>query len=150
MGTYSNVSRATSVTDCQLCPAGTYCPSNATTVPTLRCPALSYCPEGAVEPIACSQGYHCVAESAYPLACPPNHYCANSSVPVVCPIGHYCEAATASAFQVGNYAVGAVEARLCPAGYRDAIEGGGSHDRSTLIQACIKCEAGKYGSHPQR
>lgn len=150
MGTASNVSRATSVTDCLQCPATMYCPSNATAIPTLLCPEGSYCPEGTAVPVPCSPGYHCAAESAQPLACPPNHYCANSSTPIVCPVGHYCSAATGTAFQIDNYAVGSVEARLCPAGYRDSVEGGGSHDRSTLAQACTKCEAGKYGSHPQR
>jgi hypothetical protein len=45
---------------------------------------------------------------------------------------------------------GAIEATLCPAGYRDRYEGGGGGDRTSMAAACVVCEAGKYGSHPER
>ncbi|EGD79005.1 hypothetical protein PTSG_01976 [Salpingoeca rosetta] len=151
-GTWSNETAAMSADDCQECPAGFFCPENATTRVVDVCPSGHFCPAGSAEPRVCTAGYYCPTQSGEPRPSPDGYYSPfNSSDPIPCPAGHYCPAPAADASTViGDYPSGATEAILCPLGYRDRVEGGGNHDRTTLDSACVACEAGKYGSHPTR
>ena len=56
-GWYLDHEGGTSPHQCQLCPAGNYCPYDKTGAP-LQCPATGYCPAGSTAPIYCSALFH--------------------------------------------------------------------------------------------
>ncbi|XP_069038919.1 neurogenic locus notch homolog protein 3 isoform X1 [Lepisosteus oculatus] len=111
-GTIGPQSGATSVLDCQLCPAGMYCAFHGLFQATGPCQAGYYCPPGSSSPNSteymvkadgasarknlCPAGHFCPAGTGYPLPCPPGSYSsflglsrAEQCQP--CPPGRFCD-----------------------------------------------------------
>jgi len=82
-GTYSGTTGRTSVTECQNCTAG------------------NYCPEGSSTQTPCTAGNYCLANSVSQNQCPVGHYCSTSSTPPKkCPPGIQCPAGTATNYDL--------------------------------------------------
>ena len=82
-GTYSGTTGITSVTECQNCTAG------------------NYCPEGSSTQTPCTAGNYCLANSVSQNQCPVGHYCSTSSTPPKkCPPGIQCPAGTATNYDL--------------------------------------------------
>jgi hypothetical protein len=112
-GTNTSSTGLQTVSDCQACPKGYYCPKNGTVSATRKCLPGYFCPGGVANPtdvseLVCPIAHMCPLGSGSPLPCPAGtyqddvgedscalcpagHYCLSGvSVPVECPKGHYC------------------------------------------------------------
>lgn len=103
-GTWSDVSGATNKTTCLICPAGYWCPNEATSNPTINpCPIGHYCPRG-------TGGLETVNSTVEPIPCPSGTYqgdVAGESLSdcKLCPAGFYCPNATTVCFNCTDAAV---------------------------------------------
>ena len=142
-------------TDPVPCPAGTYAPETGynNTNQCISCPLHSYCPAGSANISPCPQGYYCPAGVGAGVICPAGYYCpTNTTTPLDCPATYYCGAGSFAPTQcwVGTYCpANSIAAYNCPAGYI-GIEASGFAHLSSQDTACEACEAGKYGSDPNR
>eukprot|EP00762_Andalucia_godoyi_P006917 ANDGO_08315.mRNA.1 Reticulocyte-binding protein 2 homolog a len=160
VGTYNPVSGATNSTWCLSCPAGYYCPNNASvTYVNYPCPPGQYCPMGSSVPVLCPQGTNRTDENGMNVtscgACPAGFVCASngtvvatgclgatycpsgSSSPISCPAGSYCPALSSAPILCadGSYCPNATEYRIpCT---------GGTYCPAGAIYP-ITCPAGYY------
>lgn len=135
-GMYLDTTDGTSLASCKPCFAHHYCVAGA--VYPLECPNNFYCSvNGTGSP--CPPGAYCPFGTETPVPCPQTYYCAgNSSLPVLCQPGTYCPALSANPI-------------ACPFGYKGIIAADDSHSHLySFHTACQQCEAGKYGTDPQR
>ena len=94
----------TSATCAGFCPAGSYCPTEATTEPT-ACPAGSYCELGSSAALPCREGTYsnatmlssrdactsCPEGSTSAMKCPESHFCPSPALQLPCSTpGAYC------------------------------------------------------------
>jgi sugar lactone lactonase YvrE len=105
-GTYSGLGEQFA---CSICPAGRFCYTNATTasiatasnsVSVISCPAGMYCPSGtsiipSLQTHACPSGYYCVKGTSVIQPCSPGSYgpltgYSSQSNCTLCPAGSYC------------------------------------------------------------
>lgn len=83
------------------------------------CRKGQFCPPGSPEPLACTKGYYCDADTLSNVSgiCPAGYYCSGGTIEQrpenktygdVCPPGHYCEAESSkpTACQAGYFARG--------------------------------------------
>eukprot|EP01022_Parablepharisma_sp_SALTPOND_P009167 TRINITY_DN1381_c0_g1_i1.p1 TRINITY_DN1381_c0_g1~~TRINITY_DN1381_c0_g1_i1.p1 ORF type:complete len:3672 (+),score=433.12 TRINITY_DN1381_c0_g1_i1:8055-19070(+) len=141
-GTYNNKTGAKSTEDCDLCPAGYYCPElgqyNAT---KYSCYEGQLCETGTVHPPVCPGGYYCNNATGYQKAlCPVNNYCPpNSSQPIPCSAGETCPAGSkypikCVAGQISKKTEdGVLVCQTCPPG---------TYSVSGLSTRCETCEPG--------
>ena len=142
-GTFRNSTGAENITDCELCPAGRYCPDVNGTTEGYHCPEGTYCPLGSSLYRACQAGYYC-NEAKTQLPCPGGFFCPNSSsMPTPCPQGHYCSGYTCNDSLIE---AGAIEPIICPEGYWSSE----NSTRDTFENTCFICPSGHYCNHPQR
>ncbi len=88
-GTYRNATTAGNITDCTLCPAGNYCPLNASTA-FKQCNNGTFCPNGTILPRFCLAGFYC-PEAQQQIPCQNGFYCPRATEQrIPCPKGHYC------------------------------------------------------------
>ncbi|KAG8568304.1 hypothetical protein GDO81_013953 [Engystomops pustulosus] len=114
-GTYGPKTGASSISDCETCPAGMYCSSEGLSSPTGYCYAGYYCSQGAINPTPITP--RVPFDLHYPQndICPAGHYCPNGTrSPVPCPPGSYSMAAGLSTLE---------ECQPCPAGHYCAQAG---------------------------
>ena len=112
------------------CPAGSQCPTEATSV-ALPCDAGRYCPEGTSVPLPCPGGTFSNATDLATLdectACPLGHACTTASVePTPCTPGGIASIAGMSACELcstGHYATSSTTCEECKAGTYAAREG---------------------------
>ena len=150
-GYYALKDDAGVVTDCNLCPAGQYCPDRRGE--PVDCPSGHWCAEGASTATACPAGTYqpTVGESASVdacLPCPKGSYCESDgmSAHVQCAAGTYQPELSAIdgdvkclACPAGAYcAVGSSASVACPAGTYNPDTSGES------VNACLDCTAGNY------
>ena len=107
MGTFSNTTLRTSITDCNNCTAGYYCDTEGLTEPTGMCSAGFYCSSGATTaaPVTtdstggpCPIGKYCMIGTGVAQDCPAGTYnnVEQQSSCTVCPAGFYCVAGSSS------------------------------------------------------
>lgn len=114
---------------CYLCPAGYYCPSEATRTPEM-CGPGKFCIEGSQYPKDCPPGYYCIASSSAPTPCPKGFYCKGSDeIMIKCQFGTYCE--EKSSFETP-----------CPSG----TYGSGNVNNWDVDSACYSCGRGLYST----
>ena len=109
-----------------VCPAGSYCPDEATTEP-LSCSAGSYCPPGTAVPLPCPGGAYSnstsLAEEAQCTQCPAGSSCLPGSLaPSPCHPG----------------TIAAARSTTC------ALCEGGSYQSEPNATACLPCEPSAY------
>ena len=110
-GTYRSETAGGNVTDCHICPAGNYCPLNASTA-YIPCSNGSYCPNGTILPRFCVPGFYC-PEAKVQIPCPSGFYCpAATPKRLPCPRGHYCPGVDNCTISTA----GTVVPKICPAG----------------------------------
>ncbi len=142
-GTHRNETTAANVSDCYPCPAGLYCPDNATIHGT-PCNISEVCPEGSIFPLPCPPGFYC-PHANIQLPCPPGYYCPEGSASFIeCPRDHYCvQPDCSNAFITST---GAVRPEICPLGYREIVNLGENFTRGSLDSTCEPCPGGTYGN----
>uniref|UniRef100_A0A8C8VT86 Predicted gene 9195 n=2 Tax=Peromyscus maniculatus bairdii TaxID=230844 RepID=A0A8C8VT86_PERMB len=105
VGTYGPQKGLTSITECQLCPAGKFCSRAGITAPTGVCAAGHWCKAGASRKDP--------TDGAGGLRCPPGHYCLEGApVPAPCPPGTWSSEGTRAPEGCQQCSVG----QLCPGG----------------------------------
>jgi len=109
------------------CPAGTYCPHEATFEPLL-CKGGHFCPAGTSIPFPCEAGTFSKATSLTSAGdcadCPPGHVCAIGSLEPT-----PCRSGTVAAGWRNDVCT------LCPAGY---------YQDQPANETCIRCRAGSF------
>ena len=158
VGTYGVYAGAPNATvGCHPCPAGTYCPVEASTLEmAIPCPRGFYCPAGSDEPTPCELRSYSFMEGAR-----------NSSQCTLCPKGHFCrvptdfQAASAGDFSMiphrGGQGIYCPEGRNCYACPAGTYSGGEVNDASGAaygslretallysLRQCLNCTAGHY------
>lgn len=111
--TYNDKESGASLSDCQPCKAGYYCPEEGlATYLQFPCPTAHYCAENSSTPIACPEGtyrdiqnannvsdcytctpgYYCPEQTDHPLECKISQYCPEGTggTPQLCPGGQFC------------------------------------------------------------
>ena len=154
-GTYApgNKKQLKAVSECDPCPAGSYCAAGNQTVVSGPCSAGYYCnrgspdmapvnityggicppgtrcPAGTPSPIPCSAGtYNNYSGQAICKECPQGFYCPdNSTYPIDCPSGYWCEKGATVA-----------DTNPCPAGTFNNLT------RRYLRSHCQECTPGCY------
>jgi len=145
-GTHRNETTGGNITDCFPCPAGFYCPNNATIHGT-PCDASSSCPEGSIYPVICPAGYYCPLPEVQ-LSCPPGYYCPEGSISfTLCPDDHYCGGPNCTGSLEDER--GADRPLVCPLGYREPLGLGENFTRDSLASTCEPCPAGSYGNNSE-
>lgn len=141
-GTYKSEAGAENITECNLCPAGYYCPNTNMTVNGTQCDRGMFCPPGSKLQTICQAGYYCNRTKTQ-QPCPIGFYCeAGSETPTKCPFGHYCP----TSYSFDGSLRGAMSPVKCPLGYK-MYEGS---NRTTFAETCEPCMKGWYGNHPDR
>jgi hypothetical protein len=143
-GTYLPYEGASSLAECQQCPAGYYCDGGAISIqpctagyyceggditPSKSCETGTYCPQGSAAPVLCAAGtYQDETRQSTCKACTAGNFCEEGAISqTTCPEGYYCPAGTTYRFEYP-----------CPIGkYND--ETGMTADTD-----CKSCPAGKY------
>ena len=78
LGTFSNRSGLTEVSECSLCSSGFYCDGITLTSISGECSGGYYCPGGVSTPtpkdFLCPVGHYCPLGSNFPISCPPGFY----------------------------------------------------------------------------
>ena len=143
-GTYNNITGSSSISDCENCPAGTFCAGSANTEPTgfskegyythegsssstqYEAPPGYFTKTGASDPSPCLPGtYNPSSVQTSCLVCPAGFYCFNYSTitPVACPAGKYCTEGTdvpercpASTYSSQLYLTNVTSCTVCPGG----------------------------------
>lgn len=96
LGTFNPHRSMISLSHCQNCTEGYYCPIQATTNVTFKCMQGYYCPSGSLRRDAaeCTKGHRCKNGSPRPEPCPAGSYQDNRGQYEckVCPEGFYCPA----------------------------------------------------------
>ncbi|KDO27716.1 hypothetical protein SPRG_22196, partial [Saprolegnia parasitica CBS 223.65] len=161
-GTFNNATGAQSFSDCTNCPPGYYCQSLGLSLPTDVCAAGYFCVSGATTPTQYESpiGHFSPAGAYSPSACPPGTFnnqvrqsqCANCPArfycngtatvqPAVCPQGYYCPASTAlpQKCPAGTYSnltglAATTDCLSCPPGFFCQTSG--------LVQPSGPCMAG--------
>ena len=142
-GTHRNETAGMNVSDCYLCPAGFYCPENAT-IHGIPCNVTETCPEGTITPSPCSPGFYC-PEPGIRLSCPEGYYCPmGSSTFIECPRDHYCERPPCTQAFINN--AGAHAPTVCSLGYREIFNTGENFTRESFDTTCEPCPAGTYSN----
>ena len=155
-GTFSNLSRLTSESECTPCTPGMYCAiANLTTPSGLcdpgfvctvsavlpnppgndstghPCPVRHFCPQGTSIPYPCNAGtYNPLQAQEECFICPAGYYCLEHSLifnETICPTGYYCPNGTEHSTQYP-----------CPPGTYSAFAG--LHDES----GCTPCDPRHY------
>ena len=151
-GTYGLSTTAASISDCLICPSGSYCPGSSSTI--ITCSEGTYCPSGSAYPNLCLIGHYCPTGSGQSITCPAGFYCPkynitslptyanytgvyynltyNNTAYLPCPTGYVCpEGSFAPTYcQPGQYAKDNL-CTNCSVGY---------YSNSTL--GCFKCDPG--------
>ena len=156
LGTFSNQSRLTSVSECTPCLAGMFCASINLTTPSGVCSPGYVCSGGASRPdpigddvtgYPCLPGHYCPTGSSLPLPClsgqynplhaqeecflcPPGFYCLEGSVTfnlTRCPAGYYCSPGTQHQYE-----------NPCPAGTYGVQTG------LQDVSECTECDPGYF------
>jgi hypothetical protein len=141
--------------ECYDCPAGFYCPEQATVIVTL-CPAGSYCRNASFIPEPCPIGTYSTATGLsgpeHCNLCDPGTYCGTNALPSPsgpCDPGYYCSfgSSTPRPYQesfgdwcpAGYYCPeGTIDPYPCPLGtYSSSLQ---AVDNTT----CLPCTPGKY------
>ena len=115
IGTFSNASGNSDVSDCQDCSLGYFCENNGLTKPSGKCSAGYFCPRGQEtsrpEMFVCPKGHHCPVGSSEAVRCAPGQYQDKDGQETcdLCPAGYFCN----------NTERGIIyyQANLCTAGY---------------------------------
>jgi hypothetical protein len=143
-GTFSTLSGLTAQSQCQACPAGSYCQSAGIVAPTGSCMAGFHCISGASSPtptdgvtgLLCPLGKICLAGTVSPALCPPGTLApptlgnAAFSACLRCPATQYCDLFGASA-----------ASGPCAAGY---VCTGGANASVPTTASGYPCVAGYY------
>ena len=110
--TYRPITGGMDISDCLICPSGSYCATPGLAFVSGLCSPGYYCPEGQSlsNPYPCIPGTYCAAGSSFPiscsagtyqsqfsqsscLSCPSGNFCTpNSTTPEICPIKYFCPA----------------------------------------------------------
>lgn len=145
-GTYNPAAGQAAASDCQACPAGSYCAGSSNPAPTGPCQAGYYCPAGAVfrTQVAAAAGRY-TAEGAWEeLLCAAGTYNPYPAQPscLTCEAGRLCSTTgrTSQADCGAGYwcGAGALAANACPVGTNS------SATRAVSLDACAACAAGWY------
>ena len=152
-GTINGNIGATSLDECQPCPAGFYCNETGSISPTGPCHAGYFCPsnETIQDPkpsnFQCPSGHICPVETADPIGCPPGTFQPNQQYKeescLGCPKGYFCTGNTSApapcpphSYCPANSSFG----MLCPNGRytpNDTVKLESSDD-------CFPCKTGFY------
>lgn len=171
-GTYSENLNLKNVTECQQCPPGKYCVSQALTAPTGNCDPGYYCIGGASvpNPTPCPAGHYCEAGTHTPRPCPvgtfrnitgainvsgcfpctPGRYCDRTGLTEpagYCQGGFYCTggASVPNPFPTGSTGGVCTVGSECPIGSSSPSRcKAGTYSDSTGAAACSICPAGYY------
>ncbi|XP_067220463.1 multiple epidermal growth factor-like domains protein 11 [Chanodichthys erythropterus] len=136
-GTMRAQAGAAAVSQCELCPSGTYCPDPRTTsqpnTAGIPCRASYECPAGSVTEIPCRAGSYCRPQTGEPTPCPAGYFCPEgshtySSPQQVCTFPYYCPANSSAML-------------LCPDGWMPLNTSGLRKSRES---SCVLCGAGTY------
>ena len=136
-----------SLSDCQQCTKGMYCPQSGTVLATRVCLRGYFCPSGTVNPaddpdLLCPAGSMCAEGSSIPQPCPLGSYqdSAGQSMCIECPAGYSC----------GDVS-GTVSPRICPVGNRCPLGSSeplpcslGTYQDVVGSGVCKSCPAGYY------
>lgn len=126
-GTFAPNFGSSSLSSCNICTPGYYCPNDGTIVPTV-CVNGTFCILGSLRPTPCPPGFYCPAKTGNPISCPQGFYCPGQSEYMYkCPNGTYCP--INSAFPIS-----------CPGG----MFGSGISTNSNQSISCISCGRGQY------
>ena len=140
-GEYSNVTHSST---CSVCPAGFYCPGNATVIP-LSCPVGHFCEEGTSVPKFCPIGtfnpYTNVSSSLECLKCTAGYYCDSiglESASGQCDAGYFCPLGVSTNAPPDN---------ICPPGFYCPVGSGyplecpsGTFSNSYGLESYSECE----------
>lgn len=173
-GTFSPVTRLTSLSQCEPCTRGQYCATAGLAAPTGPCYGGYFCNRSATEPTPngtypanglCPAGSYCPNGTLGAIACPPGTFNSirgqdKSSDCVPCTAGSYCETSgltaptglctagfycLAGASQAADNATKCIPGHVCPAGSPSPVQcKAGTYQPSTGAQECITCPAGYY------
>ena len=156
VSTYGASAGLTNVSECLLCPPGTFCDTPGLSSPTGNCSEGYFCTEGSntTSPSSglCSIGNYCPSGSATPTPCDPGYYChiQGLSAPYAkCQAGYYCTVASTTATPMDN-----ITGNICPRGHY-CPEGASSpmpcnsgyflpYEGAVNITACQLCTPGMY------
>ena len=174
IGTFSNTTGLSNLTQCLQCTQGYYCDSPNIVEPAGLCSPGYYCPLGSISPTEylCPNGTYCVTGSDQPVNCPkgtyghttgltaladctycpPGDYCDSTGLDMYaghCNAGYFCNNASESANPVGQS-----YGDECPAGHYCPLRSGspiacdaGTYNpltRSINESACVPCDPGMY------
>ena len=138
-----SISKQSYVSECAICPAGTYCPRVTT----------SGAPYGeTTEELDCDIGTYCTANSSYPVACPAGSFISFTGAKAItdceqCPEGEYCQSSVDDASKPCHDGYYCISGSATPRpGCAEKHEGSG--EICPLGQICIggrsePCPAGK-------
>lgn len=152
IGTFSNLTHGTKLSDCLKCTSGRYCDEPGLEIPYKPCESGFYCIGGASSPTpkdgiagnVCPPGYFCPTGASAPYECsegtyanssglsscpeyPSGYYCVSGTIQLLyCPPGFYCESGTG------------IDITPCPVSTFNPY--GGMHS----ISQCVSCFAGMY------
>lgn len=105
--------------ECDLCPAGYYCPIKTSALE--KCPPRHYCPAGTTVPLTCPNGTFThdnmtgLANASQCLPCITGFYCRLGQVVAPCDGGYYCKSGSPDPNPSGYWFP--VEAAPCAKGY---------------------------------
>ncbi|XP_075695382.1 uncharacterized protein LOC142661742 isoform X5 [Rhinoderma darwinii] len=139
-GTYGPKTGASSISDCESCPAGMYCSSEGLNEPTGYCYAGYYCSQGAINPMPITP--RAPFDLHYPQndVCPAGHFCPNGTrSPVPCPPGSFSMAAGLSTME---------ECQPCPAGHYCPQAGLSDPSLALPCSPGYVCKEGSFVSCP--
>lgn len=77
-GTFNNIDRSSSASDCEPCPPGYYCPSvyvDASSKKIMDCPPGLYCIKGSAVGVNCPIGFYCPGNTNTPIPCNAGKHC---------------------------------------------------------------------------
>lgn len=103
-GTFTSITTAATISDCQTCSGGKQCPGASDI--EKGCPVGTYCPAASSSPKPCPMGYYCNGNTTLPVICEEKKYCpkykdsdkiytfSNSTTGTVCASYSFCPTET--------------------------------------------------------